>query len=153
MGSYFSKKSKADIKSTEDVIYSEPYVKRPNKRKRSRSFDRERNILDKYNFDQLNVMLKRIHWKSSCSSLLVSKVSQLQISKISNGNSIVEKILHIVPIKNLENEEFIEYLKIVNECLLGTLSMSEIDAHIIINKLKDYRRHRSNPQLKSTPEY
>lgn len=152
MGSYFSKKPETDIKSTEDVMYSEPYVKQPRKRI-SKSLERERSILDKYDSDKLIVMLKRIHWKSSCSSLLVSKVLQLLIPNISNGNSIEEQIVHIVPIKNLENDEFLEYLRIVNECLKDTLFMSKIDAHIIINKLKDYRRHRSNPQLKSTPEH
>lgn len=151
MGSYFSKKSKADIKSTEDVLYSEPYVNQP--KKRSKSLDKERSILDKYDSDQQIVMLKRIHWKSSCSSLLVSKVSQLHISDMSNNYSTEDKIAQIVPIKYLGNDEFLEYLKIVNECLLRSLSMSEIDAHIIINKIKNYRRCSSYPQLKYTPEH
>lgn len=142
MGQHLSKKKKK--KTTEDVKHSKPYTK-IQYREKSRSLDIERSILDKYDMKQQVIILKKIHWKTSCSFLLMSKVSQLQIPDICNSYLIEEKIKHIVPIKKLENDEFTEYLKIISECLINTLSMNETDVGIFLDKIRDYRRHRSNP--------
>lgn len=147
MGLICSKKKDKFIQ--DDIIHSKPYVR--DQTIIRRSMDLEYNKLDKYDNNSHIKLLKYIHWKVSCSPLLVSKVSDLDINDlyndqgIRNGNLVEYKIIKMVPIKNLDNNDFNEYLKILNESMKNNLLMNDDDINTFIDKIKEYRKHRSNP--------